>query len=239
MAGVFAAEMAELGLYGDGKLIEPGPPGLFHAMLGQTLNLGALGKSWRLPENNYKRYPSCGFTHAAIEVGQQLAHDTDPSTIRGIRISANPVALQVAGFRAPATSTEARFSLPYAVTLGLLDRNVTPEKFGEKHLQRPDVRALLGMTELVADATIERWSSRVELTLADGEPRASTVVVPKGMKEQQLDWQDLEDKFEGAVFGRPGARALRVAIRRFGDEHNTELIRSLLRLQNLSTARSR
>ena len=230
MAGVIAAEMAELGLNGNGTLIEPGHLGLFHAMIGRDVSLGGLGANWRLLGNSYKPYASCGFTHSAIEAAHALSRLVSISDIRQVRIFANPVALQVAGYLTPINGSEARFSLSYAVALGLLGVHAAPESFGGALLKRADIRAFLERTELVVEPAIERWSSRVELVLASGERLSETVLTPRGMGLRPLSWSDLENKFEEIAHTRLGGRAqqLRSAIRTFGEGNDAELIRTLL-----------
>ena len=234
MAGVIAAEMAELGLNGNGNLIEPGPLGLFHAMIGRNVSLGELGANWHLLGNSYKPYASCGFTHSAIEAAHILARVVSATDIRQIRIFANPIALQTAGHLTPVNGSEARFSLSYAVALGLLGADATPDEFGGEHLQRADIRAILDRTELVVEPAIERWSSRVELVLASGERLSETVLTPKGMGQRPLSWADLENKFEEIAHKRLCGRAqkMRSAIRTFGEGNEAELIRTLLRGQD-------
>lgn len=234
MAGVIAAEMAKLSLNGNGSLIEPGRLGLFQAMIGRDVSIRGLGSNWRLLGNSYKPYASCGFTHSAIEAARALSRVACIADIRRIRIFANPVALQVAGYRTPINGSEARFSLPYAVALGLLGAAATPDEFGGKHLQRPDICAILERTELVVEPAIERWASRVELVLTSEERLSETVLIPKGVGERQLSWADLEDKFEEIAHSRLGGRTgeMRSAIRSFGEGHEAELIRTLLRTQD-------
>ena len=231
LAGVIAAELAELGLNGNGNLIEPGPLGLFHAMIGRSVSLGKLGATWHLLGNSYKPYASCGFTHSAIEAAHVLSRAVSVAEIRQIKIFANPIALQVAGHLTPGTGSEARFSLSYAVALGLLGAEAKPDEFGAEHLQRSDIRAILERTELVVEPAIERWSSRVELVLASGERLSETVLIPKGMGQRPLGWADLENKFEEIADSRLGGRAhkMRSAIRTFGEGNEAELVRTLLR----------
>ena len=231
MAGVIAAEMAELGLNGNGNLIEPGHLGLFHAMIGRSVSLGSLGADWHLLGNSYKPYASCGFTHSAFEAAHTLSRVVSASDIRQIRIFANPTALQVAGYLTPVNGSEARFSLSYAVALGLLGADATPDEFAGEHLGRADIRAMIERTELVVEQAIERWSSRVELVLASGERLSDTVLIPRGMGERPLSWADLESKFDEIAHSRLGGRAqtMRCAIRSFGEGNDAEAIRSLLR----------
>ena len=231
MAGVIAAEMAELGLNGNGSLIEPGHLGLFQSMIGQDVSPGGLGAHWRLLGNSYKPYASCGFTHSAIEAAHALSRGVCASDIRQIRIFANPIALQVAGYMTPTNGSEARFSLSYAVALGLLGADAKPEEFAGEHLRRADIRAILERTQLVVEPAIERWSSRVELVLASGERLCETVLIPRGMGERPLSWADLESKFDEIAHSRLGGRAqtMRCAIRSFGEGNDAEAIRSLLR----------
>lgn len=231
MAGVIAAEMAELALNGNGNLIEPGHLGLFQAMIGRDVSLSGLGANWHLLGNSFKPYASCGFTHSAIEAAHALSRVVSVPTIRQIKIFANPIALQIAGNLTPVNGSEARFSLPYAVALGLLGADAKPAEFGGEHLQRADIRAILERTELVVEPAIERWSSRVELVLASGERLSETVLIPRGMGQRPLSWADLENKFEKIAHSRlgEGAQKLRSAIRTFGEGNDVELIRTLLR----------
>jgi 2-methylcitrate dehydratase PrpD len=234
MGGVIAAEMAELSLNGNGSLVESGQLGLFQAMIGRDVPLGGLGANWRLLGNSYKPYASCAFTHAAIEAAGALSRVASVSDIRAVKIFANPFAVQVAGCRMPAHGSEARFSLSYAVALGLLGADATPDQFGGEHLDRADIRAILERTELVVEPAIERWSSHVELVLANGDRLSETVLIPKGAEQRPLGWADLEKKFDVVAHRRLGGRAeqMLIAIRSFGEGNQVEAIRTLLLAQD-------
>lgn len=147
-----------------------------------------------------------------------------------VRVFGNPFALQVAGHLRPRCGSEARFSLSYAAALGLLGCDATPTEFGAEHLHRPDIASVLEWIEVLTDPAIERWSSRVELTLCDGRTLSETVLVPRGMGERALAWPDLEAKFLSTAsrwLGRQTPRLL-AAIRTFGDGGELELIRDML-----------
>ncbi len=130
----------------------------------------------------------------------------------------------------PENGIQARFSLSFAVALGMLGVHATPEEFCGDHLQREDIRALLKKVEILDDPAMERWSSRIELVLLSGECLSAEVLVPRGMGQRQLGWADLEKKFGSAARRHLGGRAqeLCAAIRSFGEAGNAESIRALL-----------
>jgi 2-methylcitrate dehydratase PrpD len=230
MAGVIAAEMAEMNVNGTGTLIESDHLGLFPALIGHDVSLGEFATTWHILGNSFKPFASCGFTHSTIEAAQTLSRVVSVPEIIRVKVFGNPLALQVAGHLHPHSGSEARFSLSYAAALGLLGCDATPAEFGDDHLHRPDIGAILDRTELVIDSSLERWSSRVELTLHDDRSLSETVLVPKGMGHRSLAWSDLEAKFLAVAPARFGTRAqeLLAAIRTFGEGGEVESIHALL-----------
>ena len=58
MAGVMAAEMAEVGVDGSAALIEPDQLGLFSAMIGHDISLGDFAGTWNILGTSFQPYAS-------------------------------------------------------------------------------------------------------------------------------------------------------------------------------------
>jgi 2-methylcitrate dehydratase PrpD len=198
MNGLMAAEAAKAGIDGPADLLDDTRPGLFQALLGKTKPAEGLGEQWRISDTSFKPYPSCQFTHAPFEAAQRLSQHAS-GQVEQIRVFANPVAIKVAGHVHPHTVTQARFSIAYSAALGLTGHAASPTDFSDDRLADSNIRRLLGIVELVPDATVERWSSRLELKLTDGETHTATVIDPLGSAGRPMGWTELKAKFVGAA----------------------------------------
>ena len=134
-----------------------------------------------------------------------------------MRAFVNPFALTIAKYRDPKNSLEARFSLNYCIALGLLGHRAAMADFTEARLADADLRALRDIVEGVPDEGVERWGSRLEVTLDDGSVVIETVAAALGSLGRPMGWPELEAKFltvAGPVMGKDAA-ALLAALRAF------------------------
>ncbi|TFV61911.1 MmgE/PrpD family protein [Geodermatophilus sp. DF01-2] len=167
-----------------------------------------LGERWVLTETAIKPYPSCRFTHGAVdvalEVRERLGGPPTSAGRLGLRIS--PRAYQIVGGTepnktAPANVVDAQFSVYFQTAVALLDGAV--EWASYDRLPDPDVRDLAGRLELVADEAVP--TAGAVLTYAPSSGQAVTVSTdrPIGEPGDDLPWTVVEKKFHdlaGAVF---------------------------------------
>lgn len=150
-SGVIAAISAAQGLTGALDILE-GESGLA-AATGTTAdwsgcrvpNDGALC----IEDLTVKPYPCCGHTFAAIDAALELRQrGIGVEDLESLTVETYSAAIATAGIPTPAKASEARFSIPYAVAVALLDGRVTSGSFAEDRVSDPAVAGLLARTTL-------------------------------------------------------------------------------------------
>lgn len=197
MNGVMAAELAEQGALAPTHLLDHQQAGLFAMLLREegAPQLENLGRTWQITRNTYKPYPACQLTHASFDAAASAAARIAGRAIRKVRAYVNPFAPTIASHRNPATPLEARFSINYCVALGLLGHRAAMHDFSDERLADSTLRSLSGQVEIVTDAGVERWASRLEVTLDDGSTLNETVSAALGSHGRPMGWPELEAKF--------------------------------------------
>lgn len=173
-AGVMASLLAEEGYIGDHDVLDI-IPGFFEAQgymgaYGELLECKA--DKWWILDTALKPYPSCRFTHAAIDAVLlfQKEHGIGIDNIQHIGIRLNPVAYSTYFFRnsAPAITLDHRaplhgaFNIPYIVALALLGRRRGPEWYSSDNLQDESVWLLAKKISTAPDEELaEKWRDDV------------------------------------------------------------------------------
>lgn len=143
------------------------------------------GAPWRIsaPGLEFKRYPTCGGTHSAIEAAFALREREGFSLaqVQSIDVSFPPGADTAPSIRAPQTGVQGRFSLEYVIADALLNGAIALERYGEDPV-RPDIAALAAKVQRVPDLTAppdeldpDLRFHRVTLHLADGRSLSQCV----------------------------------------------------------------
>lgn len=203
MNGMIAALLAGHGFTGATRILE-GDRG-FLAAMSECPRPDAikrdLGRNFKILENCFKIYPSCRHTHSAVDVALRLAkeHDIRPEEVIRVNIETYQSAIDIAGNPTPASSYEAKFSLPFCVAQALTNRNLRLVDFEADAWHNRKVQELVLRTELSAIPEFNRcypdaWPARVSIRTRratfTGETR-----YPKGDPQNPVSAADLEGKF--------------------------------------------
>ena len=210
-SSVLSAVFAEQGLQGPERVFQ-GEFGYFRAYhdnryTPEILTRG-LGSEWHTPGVSIKFYPCCFLAHFAIDAmrrmvdaGEVVADEIEAIHVRVTQGTYNVVCAPIEAKRAPATTQEALFSLPYtianaAVHGGLEVAHMTADAVGDAR-----VRALAQKVSTVVDADLERDYGRVigpsivEVALKSGRTAALRVDAVKGSPLDPMSFADCETKF--------------------------------------------
>ena len=207
-AGIVAAQLAAAGLRGPTTVVE-GRFGLFGALLAQdrtadvNAQLADLGRRWETLRVSIKPYPTCHFTHAAIEAGLGLAAEgVDAADIERVRLTVPPASVPIVlepqePKLRPRTPYDAKFSLPYTVAAALVDGRVDLATFSAQQLGAPDVLRVAARTEFVVQrrAADLPFFTVTELTLRDGSVRRVDVPRPLGTPGRAIERDGVLEKF--------------------------------------------
>ncbi|MEM0949415.1 MAG: MmgE/PrpD family protein, partial [Pseudomonadota bacterium] len=229
LAGVSAAILAEQGFTGAPAITVEAPEAArFWADLGQD---------WQTDEQYIKPYPICRWAHAPIDAARDLCreHGVKAEDIRSIRIASfeNAVAL-FPGM--PETTSQAQYSLPFAVAQVILNGRIGVEHISGDALRDPDAARIVGMITMETDSRHEarfpagRFAD-VSFTLADGRVLHSGDVSARGGPDRPSSADEIVLKFmefAGPVLGPARANALRDAVLALPDGGNFSAVEAEL-----------
>ena len=175
-----------------------------------------LGEVWTIEQNYIKPYPICRWAHAALDAlsGLMRAHGFHADDVANIKV--NTFAESAALFPGmPATTSQAQYSLPFALATMLVHGRIGPDEITGAGLSDPQVAALLpriSVHEAVRHSERfpeGRWSD-VTVELKDGRRLASGDVNARGGSEAPMDMLEVEAKFHimASALPEPRRRAI-------------------------------
>jgi 2-methylcitrate dehydratase PrpD len=244
---ILAAMMAERGVTGIERAFE-GEYGFMNAYFGGHFDrsgiLRDLGTELTGSGTLYKRWPCVGTAHshmkAAIDIVTQNALNLDE--IAEIRLHVGDyhdlMCQPLEERRAPATLADAKFSLPFLVSVAIVRQGMSVSDFSEAGLKDETVMEVGRKISLVKDSALD-WKlelppGRVEIVARDGRRWLEEGRKVPGNADNPLTWDDICAKFMecGSVAIKPvpesaklGAIDLAERLEKLPDA--TELIRCL------------
>ncbi|MFS3127029.1 MmgE/PrpD family protein [Nocardioides sp. Bht2] len=228
-AGVTAALMAGRGYEGDLDGLDL-QPGFLDAQGYRGGDRAAithdLGQKWWITETSVKPYPSCRYSHAAIDAVRALnaEQQLDLDDIVGIEIRLGPAAYSISQFREPLREIPAdhvapfamQFNMPMLTALALLDVPPGPVWHRPETVQDPRLQELASRVTVAEDpvlaaewrATIQNSDEKVRRTRGSISVTTRTgtrdfesdfAMGDPWAEETRADWAFLDRKF--ASFG--------------------------------------
>lgn len=149
-------------------------------------------------KNYFKLYPSCRFTHGAIDATERLMKEKiiDTNSIDTITIETYDLASRC-NTTTPTSQLEAKFSIPYCIAITLL--GLDPLNYYKNNL--PIIRTLINkikvierkeFTNLLPDYRV----TEVNITTITGEELQSRVDVAKGEYTNPVSKEELINKYK-------------------------------------------
>jgi 2-methylcitrate dehydratase PrpD len=207
--GIEAASLAAAGLTGNPRALE-------HAGGFGSSHGGGAKPAWELattglgaphevvdPGIGVKRYPSCASTHQALDATLELiaTHAIDPAAVARVDCGVYYLAPHQLIYDRAETGLQGKFSMPYCVSVALLDGTVGLAQFDDARVRRADVQAFMPRVRMFVhpeqttrDCLPARFSE-VAITLAGGRRLARRVQVAKGQPQNALTDAELDLKF--------------------------------------------
>jgi 2-methylcitrate dehydratase PrpD len=118
-----------------------------------------------------------------------------PDAVATIRCHVHPLVLEVANHKTPRTGLEAKFSVAFCATMGLLRGDAGEREFSEASLGDPVVAGLMARVTPEADASLGMGAARMSVRLADGRVLEERVSAARGTADNPLTRDELEAKF--------------------------------------------
>jgi 2-methylcitrate dehydratase len=207
---VFAALLAQDGFTGPPAVFE-GDGGMWHATakFDWTLPEGA----HMIGETHIKALPVCYHGQSPVQAALEMRGRVDVGSIEEIQVDTYKTAVMMMGADpsrwAPTTHETADHSLPYCVSVALLDGKVTGESFADARLTDPAIVSLMRKVKVREDQGFsaqypEGSPGRVSVRMMSGEAHSAEVRYPKGHFKSPMNDADVERKFRDMCEGRLG-----------------------------------
>jgi 2-methylcitrate dehydratase PrpD len=212
--GVLAALLAQKGWTADQNILEA-PLGFFHLFCGPG-NYDAekcvtrLGKPYDIDQPGIilKKYPSCAFSHPAIDAALAITQspDYDPGEVERVEGHIHSLADQILIHRNPQTGLEAKFSMEACVSMALLDGNVNSKSFIDDKILSKDVKDMIGRVQRIVassdkEGPKEFGPATVKAFLKGGRMQEATVQKAKGNPENPMSLQEVQEKYVDCCSG--------------------------------------
>ena len=218
---LLCVELAQAGVIGAAEPLE-GRYGLLHSYTddADAVQLTAgLGSTWLLLQTAVKPYPSCRWTHGAIDAALSLRSQV-PAQQRAdahISVGLNPTAYTIVGEAQPqkikpANTVDAQFSVHFQVAAAWLDGHVDWSTYD--HLSDPDIATLAAHVDVEKDSRVAKNGSTVTIEVA-GETLRKTIDTPLGEPANWINDDRLRDKFQrhaGRIYGSHHAQAIAATV---------------------------
>jgi len=189
-----------------------------------------LGERFAIDETAFKPYPSCRYSHAAIDLIREIAAESNlrPEDVSAIRIGLPRKGLDLIGVpedakRAPQSIVDGQFSMFFLAAVALLHGRMTWNDY--KLLGDEAVVRTIERIEVRLDPEIEArfptMAASVEID-TNGTTTRRINWTPKGEPDKPLSWEEVEAKF------------LSLASAVYDDAHCARIIETTRRLERIA-----
>ena len=207
-AGYRAARLAKAGFTGPRTLLE-GEHGFFHAFArSATGDFSAMvdgaSERWLSADIAFKPYACGTMAHPYVDCARKLvAAGVRPAEIARIDCKTAEGIVHrlwepLSAKRRPPNGYAAKFSVPYAIAVGMLHGDAGINEFDERVVQDPAVGALAEKVSYVIDPDNpypRRFTGHVRVTLRNGEVREESQDHFRGGRDEPLSPASIETKF--------------------------------------------
>ncbi|MFH1087194.1 MAG: MmgE/PrpD family protein [Chloroflexota bacterium] len=221
--GVASALLAAEGFTGREDILE-GPQGFCDIMNGGKVLepkdvVDNWGRPFRVMAVGIKRYPCCYLLQRIIDGVIELKRTWRFSAVEvdGVEVEVNPMFSQIIKFPQPATAEEARFSLPHAVSVALLDDQISLKSYSDERVKDAACREVGGRVKTTVHDEWE-WgpmtgSNPVTVVLKDGRKFSKDCTTAKGQPPDLLPIDDVVYKYRICTQGVLGKKEIDASIR--------------------------
>lgn len=225
-AGILAAQMAKKGYTGPHTILE-GKRGFYNVFVGQGCYdlekvSRALGQVWESAKIAFKLYPCCHGTHAYIDCALWLKkkYKIDPDQIAEIECKVGEkVGISLCEPREikiiPPTPYGAKFSIPYTISVALIEGKVGLPEFSDEKIRDPGILNLARKVNHTMDVTYDEGMALrgwLQVKMKDGKEYLKEVNSCKGTPENPCKEEEIMEKFmSNATMVTSETKAMRLA----------------------------
>ena len=211
-AGLYAALLAQRGYEGPAHVID-GKEGLVDVFVNNEFELNiltdGLGESYRINRCSMKAFPTEALTHTPMSAVIKLMQENNinKEDIEQVTIGTVARAADILSDPSkydPKTRETADHSLPYCISVCIVDGTVTPASFSQEKIFDPEVRSFLPKIKVVAKPEFEKTfpalkQASAEILTKDGKKFEITLDYPLGDYREPMDETTLLKKFDSMV----------------------------------------
>lgn len=232
--GVFAANLARLGMTGPNEIFE-GPKGLFKMVTGPFEPKWSSGPDdWMILKTYIKFWPAEYHSQSAIDACLQLRPQVgDISKIESILVESFEAAVSIIGSEPekwrPTSRETADHSMGFCMACALLDGDVTRASFSDEKIRDPKVLSLLDKIKIVETAECNAGypdgiPNNIIIKTTDGKTVSKKVTYPRGHAGNPMTDEEVVAKFNKLADGVVSAStAQRIVERCMGFEKLNDL----------------
>ena len=207
-AGYRAARLAQAGFTGPRTLFD-GEHGFFHAFANSdgcdfSAMLDGAGQQWLCSDIAFKPYACGTMAHPYIDCARRLVSEgLDPSDVASIECKTAEGIVHrlwepLEAKQNPPNGYAAKFSIPYAIAVGLLRGDAGLGEYEEAVVHDPAVRRLAGRVRYVIDPDNpypRQFTGHLRVTLHNGDVREASQGHFRGGRDEPMSPATLESKF--------------------------------------------
>ncbi len=210
--GVFAALLAQKGIHGVRTCFE-GKAGMFNVYFGgeydRNIITADLGKVFYGTNIGFKPWPACAVTHPYIEATLALVNEynVSPEDVKEVTVfvgeTSQNLCQPLEARRKPATTMDAKYSIPFSVAVAIVRRRVGIDDFAVEGLKD---RAVLEVAQKVTSQLDARYDpgrgtrpAKVAIKMKNGREYSRHIDVPYGHPEKPMSWDDIVSKFKDCL----------------------------------------
>lgn len=207
---VISARLAQRGITGPRNFLT-GIYGYLHLygkgeVTGSEL-LQGLGRSYRMQEIAFKKYPCCAMTSGPTDVALRMLTDNDLDTaeIAAVRLTLPPYGYRLVGhdFNIGDNPTvDGQFSAQYCVANVLLRGRSKIRHFTTEAVRDPAIRKFISMVTVLPDPSLDlrgHTAMDMEITMSDGRVYKQGIDVAPGFSGNPLTDDDHTQRFMDCI----------------------------------------
>lgn len=208
-AGVVSARLAAHGFTASPDAIEH-PRGFLAAVspagkVDRSRPADGLGSKWQLVERrvNLKKYPTCYYTHRALDavLGLLAAAPVAADAVERIEVTLSEEHALALRNSAPKTALAAKFSMQFAMACAAIAGKVSLVELTDAFVCRPDIQQLMRKVSITVDREYDpqtpgaAYADRVTITTRDGAQRSEAAHRASGHAQLPLGPGSVKNKF--------------------------------------------
>ena len=225
ITGVEAAFLAKHGF--------TGPDTLFDDERARKTSVDTIGTSFEILNNYFKAYPSCRYTHAALDATIALIkqHSLTADNISRIKVATREHYMALNSLR-PVSIEQAQYSFPFVLGAVLAYGHHGPDTMNEERLRDAAILEEAKKISLDHEPSLEteRWSAIVTIETEDGKTYQRHQPIPKGDPKNPMTGDELTSKFmtlSSSLLGQNDAKRVLETV------HNLENVKDIHELTAL------